>query len=59
MQLSCLLDDLDPQTSVRPKVRDGQRIGTGRTETAKGKGAALLCDAQGYPRPSYRYIIER
>jgi len=47
---------IDPQTSVRPKVRDGQRIGTGRTEGSRGKDTALLCDAQGYPRPTYRFI---
>ncbi len=40
---------------MSPKIRDGERIGTGRKQIELKKNVALSCDAQGYPTPDFRF----
>lgn len=46
----------DPQTSVPPRVRDGESIGSKKIVQAKGI-IALLCDAQGNKAPKFVYEL--
>lgn len=44
---------IDPQTSMIPKVRDGESIGSKKV-APRQSNIALLCDAQSSPPPAYR-----
>lgn len=44
---------LDPQTSMIPKVRDGESIGSKKV-VPRHSHVALLCDAQSSPPPVHR-----
>lgn len=43
-------NDIAPQTSVRPRVRDGTSIGSKLIVESK-KSVSFLCDAQSNPPP--------
>lgn len=50
-------NNIEPQTSVPPRVRDGESIGSKKFVTAKGI-TALLCDAQSNPSPKFVYVLQ-
>lgn len=44
----------EPQTSVTPRIRDGEKVVTGRKVVEAKMNVAINCDAQGYPTPAIR-----
>jgi len=54
--MNCLHFIIEPVGSVRPKIVSADKLNV--VESATSENATLLCPAQSYPVPSFRYYFK-
>lgn len=55
--IECLFFHEEPIGSVSPKIHDGDKANAMQRE--HGQTISILCPAQAYPTPVFRYVIQR